>query len=183
MSEEEKKIDDEEKTIPRPEGYTIVKFAFGWVLFVSMLFSLVISVVLIEAFNDYFRETVDWLVWIMPLAIYALLWIIGRKITEVKVNLKITDEGLEQTRLSGSKFYPNHRMIKWEDMKRYHLNGRFRNNINFLISVRGDTDFRISIPLFTLFEKQKDNSKTFEAFQNDFWGIAPEHDVHRAFFG
>ena len=75
MSEEEKKIDDEEKTIPTPEGYTIVKFAFGWVLFVSMLFSLVISVVLIEAFNDYFRETVDWLVWIMPLAIYALLWI------------------------------------------------------------------------------------------------------------
>lgn len=185
MSEEEKKTKDEEKTIPRPEGYTIVKYAFGWVLFISMLFGLVISVVLLEAFNDYFSETVDWLVWIMPLVIYALLWIIGRKITEVKVNLKITDEGLEQTRLSGSKFYPNHRMIKWENMKRYHLNGRFLNNYshNFLISVRGDTDFRISIASLALFEKQKDNWENFAAFQNDFLGIASDHDVHRAFFG
>lgn len=30
MSEEEKKTNDEEKTIPRPEGYTIVKYAEGW---------------------------------------------------------------------------------------------------------------------------------------------------------
>ena len=184
MSEEEKKTDDEEKTIPRPEGYTIVKYASGWVLFISMLFSLVIFIVLLEAFNDYFREMADWLVWIiMPLVIYALLWIIGRKITEVKVNLKITDEGLEQTRLSGSMIYPKHRLIKWEDMKHYHLNGRMRTQV-FLISVRNGLNFRISIPVFfTVFEKQKDNWENFAAFQNDFWGIAPEHDVHRAFFG
>ena len=183
MSEEEKKTDDEEKTIPRPEGYTIVKYAFGWVLFISMLFGLVISAVLIVAFNDYFGETVDWLVWIIPLVIYALFFVIGCKITEVKVNLKITDEGLEQTRLSGSRIYPKYRLIKWEDMKHYHLYGKGRGRIDFLVSVKDDMNFRISIPLLPLFEKQKDNCENFIAFRDDFWGIAPEHDVHRAFFG
>ena len=183
MSEEEKKTDDEEKTIPRPEGYTIVKYAFGWVLFISMLFSLVISAVFIVAFNDYFSETDAWLVWIMLLVIYALFFVIGFKITVVKVNLKITDEGLEQTRLSGSRIYPKYRLIKWEDMKHYHLYGKGRGRIDFLVSVKDDMNFRISIPLLPLFEKQKDNWKNFEAFREDFWGIAPEHDVHRAFFG
>ena len=182
MTEEEKKTNDEEKTIPNPEGYTIVKYAFGWVLFISMLFGLVISAVLIVAFNDYFSETSGWLVWIMPLVIYALLWIIGRKITEVKVKLKITDEGLEQARLSGSRIYPKYRLIKWEDMKSYHLCGRSRDN-DFLISVKDDVNFRICIPWPALFEKEKDNWANFYAFQDDFWGVAPEHDVHRAFFG
>ena len=183
MSEEEKKTDDEEKTIPRPEGYTIVKYAFGWVLFISMLFSLVFSAVFIVAFKDYFSETDGWLVWIMLLVIYALFFVIGCKITEVKVNLKITDEGLEQTRLSGSRIYPKYRLIKWEDMKHYHLYGKGRGRIDFLVSVKDDMNFRISIPLLPLFDKQKDNWDNFEAFRDDFWGIAPEHDVHRAFFG
>lgn len=180
MSEKGKKIDDEEKTIPRPEGYTIVKYAEGWMDFIVLLLGTVIAGFAIYALRDVGLGT--WLVWVIFLGVLALLWVIGRKITEVKVNLKITDEGLEQTRLSGSSFCPDYRMIRWEDMRRYHLNGRSRNN-NFLISVRGDTDFRISIPLHTLFEKQKDNWENFAAFRNDFWGIAPEHDVHRAFFG
>ena len=171
MSEKEKKINDEEKTIPRPEGYTIVKYAFGWVLFISMLFSLVISAVFIVAFNDYFSETDAWLVWIMLLVIYALFFVIGCKITEVKVNLKITDEGLEQTRLSGSRIYPKYRLIKWEDMKHYHLYGKGRGRIDFLVSVKDDMNFRISIPLLPLFEKQKDNCENFIAFRDDFWGI------------
>jgi len=37
--------------------------------------------------------------------------------------------------------------------------------------------------LFSLIENQKENKDSFAAFQDDFFGIAPEHDVHRAFFG
>ncbi len=181
MSEEEKKTDDEEKTIPRPEGYTIVKYARGWVLFISMLFSLVISAVFIVAFNDYFGETDDWLVWIMPLVIYALFFIIGFKITEVKVNLKITIEGLEQTRLSGSRIYPKYRLIKWGDMKSFHPNGRNRCQ-NFYISVRNNLNFRISVPMLALYKWRKGNSDVFEEFRNDFWETAPDHNVHVAFF-
>ena len=181
MSEEEKKTDDEEKTIPRPEGYTIVKYAEGWVNLIVMVLGLVVLTFLLIVFKDVFIGRI-WLFLLVDFGVLALLWVIGRKITEVKVNLKITDVGLEQTRLSGSKLYPEHRLIKWEDMKRYHLYGRGRGN-EFYIVVKGDTNFRISTPLFSLFEKQKENRDSFAAFQDDFWGIAPEHDVHRAFFG
>ena len=181
MSEKEKKINDEEKTIPRPEGYTIVKYAFGWVLFISMLFSLVISAVFIVAFNDYFCETDAWLVWIMLLVIYALFFVIGFKITVVKVNLKISDEGLEQTRLSGSRFYPKHRLIKWEDMKCFHPYGRTRSQA-FQISVRDGMNFRICVPETALFVKQKGNKDAFKEFRTVFWETAPDHNVHVAFF-
>ena len=43
MSEEEKKTNDEEKTIPRPEGYTIVKYAEGWTTFVVLFGGMLIS--------------------------------------------------------------------------------------------------------------------------------------------
>ena len=181
MSEEEQKINDEEKTIPRPEGYTIVKYAEGWVNLIVMVLGLVVLTFLLIVFKDVFIGRI-WLFLLVDFVVLALLWVIGRKITEVKVNLKITDVGLEQTRLSGSKLYPEHRLIKWEDMKRYHLYGRGRGN-EFYIVVKDDTNFRISTPLFSLFEKQKENRDSFAAFQDDFWGIAPEHDVHRAFFG
>ena len=52
-----------------------------------------------------------------------------------------------------------------------------------MISVKDDENFRISIPLLVLFEKEKGNRDNYAAFQDDFFGIASEHDVHRAFFG
>ena len=180
MSEEQKKTDDEGKTIPRPEGYTIVKYSMGWVFVIVYVGVLVCP--FLGVFIKVFRNHDDYVFLIVYIGIALLFWTIGRKVTEVKVNLKITDEGLEQTRLSGSRIYPKHRLIKWEKMKNYYLNGRTRDQ-DFMIRIEDDTNFRISIPLFTLFEKQKDNLKTFVAFQNDFWDIAPEHDVHRAFFG
>ena len=181
MSEEEKKTDDEEKNIPRAEGYTIVKYAEGWVWVSVFVVGTMISTLLLYVFRNAFSDR-DWLIWGVFIGVFVILWVIMRKITEVKVNLKITEEGLEQTRLSGSKIYPEYRLIKWDDMRHYYLHGRSRDN-DFLISVIEDTDFRISLPWPALFEKQKDNWETFAAFCDDFWGIAPEHDVHRAFFG
>ena len=181
MSEEQKKTNDEEKTNPRPEGYTIVKYAEGWGNLIVYVLGIVILTFLLIVFKDVFMGRI-WLFLLVDFGVLALLWVIGRKITEVKVNLKITDVGLKQTRLSGSKLYPEHRLIKWEDMKQYHLYGRGRGN-EFYIVVKDDTNFRISTPLFSLFEKQKENKENFAAFQDDFWGVASEHDVHRAFFG
>ena len=181
MSEEEKKTNDEEKTIPRPEGYTIVKYAEGWTTFVVLFGGMLISPFILYLIKDVVPDRL-WLFLLLYLSVFALLWGLMRKITEVKVNLKITDEGLEQIRLSGSNIYPDYRLIKWEDMNHYHLNGRSKYQ-NFLISVKDDTNFRITIPMLALFEKEKENWDNFAAFQDDFWGIAPEHYVHRAFFG
>ena len=181
MIEEEKKTNDEEKTIPRPEGYNIVKYARGWVVLVSLFGGPMISFSILSLIRNVATDRF-WLILLVYLGTCAIVWIIMRKITEVKVNLKISEEGLEQTRLSGSKIYPEYRLIKWGDMRRYYLNGRSRAN-DFLISVKDDVNFRISILWLALFEKQKDNLEIFIAFCDDFWGIAPEHDVHRAFFG
>ena len=181
MSEEEKKINDEEKTIPRPEGYTVVKCARLWVALVTLYGGPMISLFILSLIRNVATDRF-WLFLLVYLGTCAIVWIIMRKITVVKVNLKITEEGLEQARLSGSKIYPEYRLIKWGDMRRYYLNGRGRAN-DFLISVKDDVNFRISIPWPALFEKQKDNLESFAAFREDFWEIAPEHDVHRAFFG
>ena len=181
MSEEEKKTDDEGKTIPNPEGYTIVKYAGGWVLFISAFVGMVFSIFIIEVFKNYYNGASDWLLWVLFFVICALLWIIGFKITVVKVNLKISDEGLEQTRLSGSRFYPEHRLIKWEDMKCFHPYGRTRSQA-FQISVRDGMNFRICVPETALFVKQKGNKDAFKEFRTVFWETAPDHNVHVAFF-
>ena len=182
MSEEEKKTDDGGKTIPNPEGYTIVKYAGGWVLFISAFVGMVFSIFIIEVFKNYYNRASDWLLWVLFFVICVLLWIIGFKITVVKVNLKISDEGLEQTRLSGSRFYPEHRLIKWEDMKCFHPYGRRNRCQNFYISVRNNMNFRISVPVLALSKWRKDNSDIFEEFRTVFWKMAPDHNVHVAFF-
>ena len=181
MSKEEKKTIDEEKTIPNPEGYTIVKYASGWGLFITLFFGMVVSITLLEIIRNNYKDLGEWLIWIIVFGISALFWIIARKITEVKVNLKITDEGLEQTRLSGSRFYPGHRLIKWEDMKCFHPYGRTRSQA-FQISVRDGMNFRICVLETALFVKQKGNDKIVNEFRNVFWETAPDHDVHVAFF-
>ena len=158
-----------------------MKYAEGWTTFVVLFGGMLISPFILYLIKDVVPDRL-WLFLLLYLSVFALLWGLMRKITEVKVNLKITEEGLEQTRLSGSKIYPEYRLIKWDDMRHYYLHGRSRDN-DFLISVIEDTDFRISLPWPALFEKQKDNWEIFAAFCDDFWGIAPEHDVHRAFFG
>ena len=180
MSEEEKKTDDEEKTIPRPEGYIFVVYGEGMEFFMVYILGTVLSIFILFAIKDIFPDK-SWIVWIVFLCTCILFWIISRRITEVKLNLKITEEGLEVTKLSGSSFYLDERLIKWENMKHFYLTGRTRFQ-DFLITVRNDENFSISVPLFSVFEKQKDNMENFHAFQDDFWGIAPEHDVHRAFF-
>jgi hypothetical protein len=175
MSEAQMKTDDEEKTIPKPEGYTFVKYSylFVWELSAIGAFSLVFILV---RFN-----TPGWLFWVAFFGLMILFWIVGHKLTEVKVTLKITEKGLEQIRLSGSRLWPKYRMIEWKMMRRFHLYGGGRAN-EFKISIREGRNFRVSIPVITIFEKQKNNFDSYAAFANDFWDIAPQHNVHRGFF-
>ena len=176
MTEEEKKTNDEEKTIPRPEGYTIVKY-LEFVVLLGSAFIWLLLWPLFIVFMDY-----GWLPYILMIGSFVLLWLLGHKLTEVTVNLKITDKGLEQTRLSGSKFYPEYRLIEWKDMKRYYPNGRSRG-VAFLICVDADTNFRISMPGIRVFEKLKNNTANLIAFQEKFSNIASEHGIPSGLFG
>ena len=180
MSEEQKKINDEEKTIPNPEGYTIVKYLEFVVFLCYGFFGVFVPIPFMVLMKNHNYSFV--LPFILMLGSFVLFWLIGHKITEVTVNLKITDKGLEQTRLSGSKFYPEYRLIEWKDMKRYYPIGR-SSGIDFLICVDSDTNFRISMPGIRVFERQKNNAEKLTAFQEEFSKIASEHGVACGLFG
>ena len=180
MNEEENNA--QEQIVPRLEGYTIVKYAGGWTDFISLLGALIISCTwgLELAYiylGSYFTD-LGWLCIIVYFILYLPLSLIMHKITDVKVNLKITEEGLEQTRLSGSRLYPEYRKIEWEDMKRIYLNGRVKGQ-DFLITVDNGKNLRIFLPLIQLYEKQKGNSAEEFDFSRDFEIIALKHGFHR----
>ena len=174
MNEEGKKLN--EKTIPNPEGYTIVKYLeFAVFLCYAIGSLLVVAICAMLKVNGR-------LSYVVLFGCFTLFLIIGHKITEVKVNLRITEKGLEQTRLSGSKFCPEYRLIEWKDMSRYYPNGRSRG-IAFLICVNAETDYRISMPGIRVFEKQKNNSENLTAFQEEFSKMASEHGIPSGLFG
>ena len=176
MSEEGKKLN--EKTILNLEGYTIVKY-LEFVVFlcyaIGSLLALAICAML---------KVNGWPSYVVIFGCFAIFLIIGHKITEVKVNLRITEKGLEQTRLSGSKFCPEYRLIEWKNMSRYYPHGRSRG-IAFLICVEGSetSDFRISMPGIQIFERQKHNSANLTDFQEEFSEFASEHSIPSGFFG
>lgn len=178
---------NEEQVVPRPEGYTIVKYFPAWevVFFLFLpLFTWLMDFISSELFHFDVIKYIGDSFWLMALWIIipmAFVWLIMRKFTEVKVNLKIKEEGLEQTRLSGSKLYPKYRMIRWEEMKHYYPQGRHRYQ-DFSVSVKHGQNLRISVPWPLLFEKQKDNYDNLMSFIDVFWDLAPQHDVHRGFW-
>ena len=180
MNEEENNA--QEQIVPRPEGYTIVKYAGGWTDFISLLGALIIcgtwgfDLVYINL-GSYFTD-LGWLYIIVYFIFCLFLRLIMHKITDVKVNLKITEEGIEQTRLSGSRLYPEYRKIEWEDMKRIYLNGRVKGQ-DFLITVCRGVNFRIFIPVLQLFVKQESNYEENRDFSEKFEMMAIKHGFHR----
>ena len=177
MSEKEKKTNDEEKTVPQPEGYTIVKYLEFVVIFCFVI-GVLLSIPLYKMFKD------DKLLsYGVLLAGGLFFWVIGHKFTEVKVNLRVTDKGLEQTRLSGSRFCPKYRLIEWKNMSRYYLNPRgLTQGMDFLVFVYSGNSFRISMSFIRIFEKQKNNDDNLEDFKEDFLEKASKYGVERDFF-
>ena len=180
MNEEENNA--QEQIVPRPEGYTIVKYAGGWTDFISLLGALIICGTwgfdLVYIYLGSYFTDLGWLCIIVYFILYLPLSLIMHKITDVKVNLKITEEGLEQTRLSGSRLYPEYRKIEWEDMKRIYLNGRVKGQ-DFLITVCRGVNFRIFIPVLQLFVKQESNYEENRDFSEKFEMMAIKHGFHR----
>ena len=189
MNEEENNA--RERAVPRPEGYTIVRSAPGWEVFIFCVGIIIWGFIMLvfDAFEGSVLNTIRsfvedrvWLFDALILVYFVIIWIIACKITEVKVNIKINDEGLEQIRLSGSKFFPEYRMIKWEDMKAFNF-GEGRKGVVFHIRVKYDMNFNISLPIkLLLFERYKRYDADFDAFRIAFEEIAAKHDVYRVFF-
>lgn len=173
----------EKDVVPNPEGYTLVKYSY---LIVSLGYS--IGAMLFLPFAEFVLKGDDgnglvdkWLWWFLFSVFFLLGGVIGHKLTEAKVNIKLSERGLEQTRLSGSRFVPKYRLIPWCEMKRFHLFGR-NNSVDFLICTKEGSNFRISMPPVRIFERQRLNNVTFATFRVDFKHVAMKHGVFPAFY-
>lgn len=166
MSEEQNK--SEKEIVPNPEGYTLVKYSEVAVFFCLFLFTLLfIPIVFLLKGDDGHLIVGFWLYLLLYLVFCLLGMVVGHKLTEAKVNLKLTEKGLEQTRLSGSRFVPEYRMVPWSDMNKVFLFGR-NQSVNFLICVDEGVNLRISMPVIRVFERQKANDDVLEQLREEF---------------
>ena len=170
-------MSEKEKIVPNPEGYTIVKYLEVVVVF-CFIIGMILSIPLFQRFKED-KGLANLFLWGGGL----LFGLIGHGFTEVRVLLRITEMGLEQTRLSGSVFCPKYRLIEWKNMSKYYLNPRWMSKgIDFLVLVNSDNNFRISMPWIRIFEKQKNNQENLDAFKEEFFKMASKHNVSRDIF-
>ena len=162
MSEEQNK--SEKEVVPNPEGHTFV------ICPMEKVFPFVLIVLFIPlVFVRFLDKT--WLIPVIWCFGFLVFWIIAHKLSEAKVNIKLSDIGLEQKRLSGSKRVSDYRLVKWTDIRACYSHG------SMIRIVTGGDAFTMSLPVFTLFVKQKSNWDCYYAFQNEFEKMARKHNI------
>lgn len=166
MSEEQNK--SEKEIVPNPEGYTLVKYSYITIFIGIVIFGILFLLFVGFLQGDDGKWLVEpWLWWLLAIIFPISGWLITHKLTEAKVNIKLTDKGLEQTRLSGSRFVPKYRNIPWSNMNRVFFYGR-NQSVNFLICVDEGVNLRISMPVIRVFERQKANDDVLEQLREEF---------------
>ena len=115
-----------------------------------------------------------WIRWIVFAFPAILGWVLGQKLSEVTVNLKITDVGLEQTRLTGSILVPKERIIEWGNMRLCFLLGEFRRS-NFCIKTRKGSNYRLMTTY--MFRRYSDYDDAFFDFCHEFEQQAKEKRI------
>ena len=169
MSEEEKKTEDE--FTPNPEGFTFTVysfFEFGGIMAFGMFASFFSAVYCVA--HDLYSE------WIIPVSVLVGLlafFVIGRKLCEATVNVKMTDIGLELRRLSGSKFVPEYRMAYWNS-----VGGYFSSAWSVYLHINGGSSFLIQSPFFAVFERPKSWKDNFYAFQSELYKMANKYGIN-----
>ena len=112
---------------------------------------------------------------ILIIAFSAILgFILGQKMTEATVNLKVTSVGLEQTRIAGSFFVPLKRIVEWKDMRWCRLWGEFRRS-SFFIRTKKGRNYRLMTEF--LFRKMPEQVAAFFHFQDEFEHQAIEQHI------
>lgn len=106
-----------------------------------------------------------WIRWGVYVFTTILGWVLGRKFSEAIVNLKITNVGLEQMRVSGSILVPKERTIEWENMRLCFMLGEFRRS-DFCIKTRKGSNYRLMTTY--LFRRFSDYDNAFVDFKDEF---------------
>jgi hypothetical protein len=149
--------------IPNPDGHVFVvcplEKAFPFVIIIMLLPFLFV------------RLLDGWMIALFWVLGFFVFWVFAHKLTEAKVNVKLSDIGLEQKRLMGAKQVAEYRIIKWEDIRKCYSYG------SMIRIVTEDDSFRYSLPVFTLFVKQKSNRENYYAFEKEFRIMMRKHNI------
>ena len=180
-----KKNNNEKKTISNPEGYDITIYPEYW----TTVLSAVISIVSVYMFKGMLKPLFSSLnVWlflgvfciILSIPVYLSMFLIW-KLTNAKVNIRLTDVGLEQRKLKGPSWIPDFQIVKWEEMDYYYLFGRRHlgskfTGDDFFIGTKLDKDYAFST--MTFFRSDELN-KTVRAFRSEFLRLANHKGIKR----
>ncbi len=182
MSEKEK------KHAPNPDGYDITIYPEYW----TGVFSLVISMVLVYMFKGMLKPLFSSLnVWlflgVFCIILFILLYLstfLIWKLTNAKVNIRLTDVGLEQRKVSGASWIPENRIVKWEDMRYFYLFGIRRgcgrhaafDGNDFFIGTK-QRPYSFSAMAFS--RREREQNMVMKSFRSDFLRLASQHGIER----
>lgn len=180
MSEEEKKL------TPNPEGYDITICPEYWVIVLSAVISIVSVYMFKGMLKPLFSSLNVWLflgVFCIILSIpgYLSMFLIW-KLTNAKVNIRLTDVGLEQRKVSGPSWIPDFQIVKWEEMDYYYLFGRRDlghklTGDDFFIGTKLDKDYAFSAMTFS--RREREQNMVMKSFRSDFLRLASQHGIER----
>lgn len=179
MSEKEK------KHAPNPEGYDITICPEYWVTVLSVVISIVSVYMFKGMLKPLFSSLNVWLFLgvfciILSIPVYLSMFLIW-KLTNAKVNIRLTDVGLEQRKVSGPSWVPDFQIVKWEEMNYYYLFGRryLGNELtgdDFFIGTKLDKDYAFSAMTFFRIDEL---NKTMKAFRSEFLQLANHKGIKR----
>lgn len=178
----------EKKHASNPEGYDITIYPEFWTAVLSMAITIVLVFVFNEMLKPLFLSLNEWLrlgifcvlIFILGFLSLFLIW----KLTNAKVNIRLTDVGLEQRKVSGASWIPENRIVKWEDMRYFYLFGIRRgcgrhaafDGNDFFIGTK-QRPYSFSAMAFS--RREREQNMVMKSFRSDFLRLARQHGIER----
>lgn len=183
-----KKNNNEKKTISNPEGYDITIYPEYWTTVLSGVISIVSVYMFKGMLKPLFSSLNVWLfLGVFCIILFILLYLstfLIWKLTNAKVNIRLTDVGLEQRKVSGASWIPENRIVKWEDMRYFYLFGirggcgrhaAFDGNDFFI----GTKQRPYSFVAKAFFRREREQNMVMKSFRSDFLRLASQHGIER----
>lgn len=153
---------DERIARKRPDGFNVRTYSV-MAQFIGFVLGLIF--VFLFAASKLWIIAPAWIRMIVYFFTTILGWVLGRKFSEATVNLKITNVGLEQMRISGSILVPKKRIIEWGNMRLCLRLGEYRRS-DFCIKTRKGSNYRLMTTY--LFRRFSDYDNAFFDFTHEF---------------
>lgn len=178
----------QKKFTPNPDGYDITIYPEYWAGIMTMMMVLVLVCALKSILKPLYSSMNEWLaLGFFCIFISILVCLLGfcvLKLTNAKVNIRLTDEGLEQRKVSGPAWIPESKVVKWENMSYFYLFGirrggrsaAFSGN-DFFIGTKQESDYSISTIAF--FRRERELKTVMKSFRTEFLQLARQRGIER----